>query len=194
MIPTEDAMGLPQPQHPEFSLDDWKTWEGRWELINGVAFDMTPAPSLEHQDISRHLTLQIGNAIEDGKRRKGGGSCDIFYAPVDLFLGENIVQPDLLVVCDPAKKSARGIEGAPDLVVEILSPATARKDLTTKRWLYEAAGIAEYLIVYPEDRCAELLILREGRYQTTARVAWGGNLDLLHGQIRIQMMSLPEAG
>jgi Uma2 family endonuclease len=68
------------------------------------------------------------------------GDCEMLFAPLDVFLGEDVVEPDLVVVCDPARKSARGIEGAPELVVEILSPATARKDLTRKRWLFEAAG------------------------------------------------------
>lgn len=179
-------MGLPDVKHPGYTLEDWKVWDGRWELIQGIAFDMTPAPSLEHQRVNGRLHAAIFNALEEARRRTGGGECEVFVAPVDVFLLSGVVQPDLVVVCDPAKKSPRGIEGAPDLVVEILSPGTERKDLTTKRWLYEAAGVPEYVIVYPEERRAELLQLgANGLYQTVSRVEWGSVLALLGGTIRV---------
>jgi Uma2 family endonuclease len=97
------------------------------------------------------------------------------------------MEPDLMVVCDPAKKSVRGIEGPPDLVVEILSPSTAQKDLTRKRWTYEAAGVQEYLIVDPEDRWGMLLRLENGRYQEVSRMDWGGILPLLGGKVPITL-------
>jgi len=79
-------------------------------------------------------------------------------------------------VCDAAKVSSRGIEGPPDLVVEILSPATGQKDLTTKRWLYEAAGVPEYLIVYPEERRAERLTLAHLPDHRPHRMGWLADL------------------
>ena len=105
-------MSLPELKRPGYTVEDWKLWEGRWELINGVAYDMTPAPSLEHQRISSKLHVAIWNALEEAKRKSDGGECEVFAAPVDVFLGDAVVQPDLVVVCDPAKKSERGIEGA----------------------------------------------------------------------------------
>ena len=183
-------MSLPEGNHPGHTLDDWRAWEGRWELIHGVAYDMTPAPNLAHQTFSMELTLAIGQALQQEGLRKGSGSggCRIFSAPTDVFLGGDVVQPDLLVVCDPAKLSERGIEGAPDLVVEILSPATAQKDLTTKRWRYEAAGVPEYLVVYPDERRAEMMRLGpNGLYQTLARAEWGGLLRLLGDTLPIQL-------
>ena len=98
-----------------------------------------------------------------------------------------VVQPDLLVVCDREKISKRGIEGAPDLVVEILSPSTAGKDWSHKRWAYEAAGVPEYLIVDPDDRLGVLLRQEAGRYQEAARIEWSGLVALLGGQITIKM-------
>lgn len=179
-------MGLPEPKQSGYTLKDWKSWEGRWELIHGIAYDMTPAPSLDHQRVNGRMHAAIFNALEDAKRKAGGGECEVFSAPVDVFLLSGVVQPDLVVVCDPAKKTSRGIEGAPDLVAEILSPGTERKDLTTKRWLYEAAGVPEYLIVYPEERRAELLQLgANGIYQTVSRVEWGNLLSILGGAITI---------
>lgn len=180
-------MNLPLLQHPGYTIEDWKQWDGRWELIHGLAYDMTPAPSTEHQQISMALASRIFAVLEDAKR-KGGGECQVFAAPTDVFLESGVVQPDLLIVCDPAKVSSRGIEGAPDLVVEILSPATGQKDLTTKRWLYEAAGVPEYLVVYPEERRAERLALGPDRiYQTTARTEWGGLLILLDGRVSVDL-------
>ena len=98
-----------------------------------------------------------------------------------------MVQPDVLVVCDPAKLSARGVEGAPDLVVEIVSPRTASKDTVRKRWVYEAAGIPEYLIVDPEEQVGLLLRLEHGRYEEAARVEWGAMVGLLGGTLNVQV-------
>ncbi len=180
-------MSLPELKHPGYTLEDWQSWEGRWELIHGEAYAMTPSPSLAHQSLSSSLHVAIGKALQETKRRSGG-HCQLFSAPTDVFLETGVLIPDLLVVCDPAKLSERGVEGAPDLVVEILSPSTGQKDLTTKRWCYEAAGVPEYLLVYPEERRTELLVLgANGIYQTVARVEWGGNLRLLGGKLEITL-------
>lgn len=184
-------MGLPHLRHPGYTLEDWKTWPGRWELIDGVAFDMAPTLSLAHQEISMSLAVSFHQAITEAMTKHDGGSCKVFAAPTDVFLfPTTVVQPDLLVVCDPAKLSERGIEGAPDLVVEILSPATANKDWTTKRWQYEAAGVPEYLIVDPIEKVGVLLKLEGQHYQEAARLDWGelglGNrVKLLNDRIQI---------
>jgi Uma2 family endonuclease len=177
-------MNLPQPRRSGYTLADWGCWEGRWELINGVAYDMTPAPSLEHQRISSRLNTYLFLGLEQA-RDKSGGACEVFAAPVDVYLGETVVQPDLIVVCDPVKKTERGIEGAPDLVVEILSPRTAGKDMTRKRWLYEASGVPEYLIVDPEEQLAVLLRLEGGCYVEAAHVEWGSVVGLLGGKLSV---------
>ena len=182
-------MSLPKLKHPGYTIEDWKTWEGRWELIKGVPYDMTPAPSVEHQRVSVRLIATLFNALEDAKRKHGGGDCEAFHAPIDLFLPgeESVFQPDMLVVCDPAKVSKRGIEGVPDLVVEILSPSTGNRDLTRKRWSYEAAGVPEYLIVDPDERVGLLLRLEAGRYEEAARVEWGSVVALLGGKLPITL-------
>lgn len=180
-------MSLPALKHPGYTLEDWKSWEGRWELIDGIAYDMTPSPNTAHQSLSSELHVSIGSALKEAKK-KAGGDCRLFSAPADVFLPTGVVIPDLLVVCDPAKVSERGVEGAPDLVVEILSPSTGQKDLTTKRWCYESAGVPEYLIVYPEERRAELLVLgANGIYQTVSRTEWGGRFQILAGQLEISL-------
>ena len=183
-------MPLPQLQHPGYTLEDWKTWEGHWELIHGLAYPtygMAPAPSLEHQRVSANLLTEIMIALWEARRRDGGGTCEVFAAPVDVYLEDAVVQPDLVVVCDPAKQSERGIEGVPDLVVEILSPSTASKDMTRKWWLYEAAGVPEYLILDPQERVGRLLRLEKGRYAEASRLEWGEVVALLGGSIQIRI-------
>ena len=177
-------MSLPALQQSGYTLDDWQTWEGRWELIHGVAYDMTPAPSFEHQDLASKLHLAMGNALAE-KNRRSGETCKVVFAPLDVYLDDSVVQPDLVVICDPAKITRRGIEGAPDLVVEILSPRTAIKDLNRKWWLYESAGIPEYLIVDPEEKVGRLLRLVNGLYVEAARVRFGAALPLLNGTLPV---------
>ena len=182
-------MNLPPLKSQGHSVEEWKTWEGRWELIHGVAYDMTPAPSPEHQRVSMKLSLAIGSALENLKRKAGGGACEVFAAPIDLFLPDqaSVFQPDLLVVCDPAKVAPHGIVGIPDLVVEILSPATASRDNVKKRWAYAEAGIPEYLIVDPSEQVAMLLRLEGGHYLDSAPVEWGAVVGLLGGKLSITL-------
>ena len=184
----EAPVGLPQPKQSRYTIEAWATWEGRWELIHGEAFAMT-APSPEHQRVSRDLAVSIHGRILALRTKVGGGSCEVLTAPLDLYLPDeqSVYQPDLVVVCDPAKITARGIEGAPDLVVEILSPSTASRDMAKKRWAYEAAGIPEYLLVDPEDRWGLLLRLEQGRYQEVFRTDWGGLLPLLGGSLPVTL-------
>lgn len=180
------GMSLPEPKHPGYTVEDWKQWDGRWELINGNAYDMTLAPSTEHQRISTRLNAGIFHALEEAKK-KSGGECEVFAAPTDVYLDSGVMQPDLLVVCDPAKITPRGIEGPPDLVVEILSPSTASKDWSHKCWAYAAAGVPEYLIVDPDGRFGLLLRLEAGRYEETSRVDWGGIVAILGGRLNVTL-------
>lgn len=182
-------MSPPQIKSHGHTVEEWKTWEGRWELINGVAYDMTPAPSLDHQRVSGRLYLAIGNALEEGKRKAGGGEGEVFAAPVDLYLPgqESVFQPDLVVVCDPAKVAPHGIVGVPDLMVEILSPSNASRDTVAKRWAYAAARVPEYLIVDPEGREGMLLRLEGGHYLDSARIEWGAVVALLGGKLSITL-------
>jgi Uma2 family endonuclease len=146
-------------QHSEkekFSYADYLTWhdDQRWELINGEPLLMAPAPNRIHQTVSRKLSYQIESYMQDKP-------CELFFAPFDVRLEEpgtsnedifNVVQPDLLVVCDPAKLDTHGCIGAPDWIIEIISPSTASKDHIIKRELYERFGVTEYWIVQPMDR------------------------------------------
>ena len=146
-----------QRQHEEhFTYSDYCTWpdDERWELIDGVAYDMSPAPSRSHQDISGELFFQLRSQLTDR-------TCRAYLAPFDVRLShgdetddeiDTVVQPDIVVVCDRNKLDDKGCKGAPDLVIEILSPSTSSKDLHEKFRLYERVSVREYWIVHPLDR------------------------------------------
>ncbi len=138
-----------------YNYKDYLTWseDERWELIEGVPYDMTPAPGTDHQRCSGIIFNKIFTFLQ-------GGKCEIFSAPFDVRLIDSpsptdekiitVVQPDISVVCDKNKIDKRGCIGSPDLIVEILSPSTSYKDETEKLRLYEKHGVREYWIVNPE--------------------------------------------
>ena len=136
-----------------YTYKDYLSWDNdeRWELIHGHPYSMTPAPSRRHQELSLELLRQFANFLF-------GKPCKVYGAPFDVRLPEaderdddvqTVVQPDISVVCDHTKLDDRGCKGSPDLIVEIMSPSTARKDVKEKFLLYEKAGIREYWIVDP---------------------------------------------
>ncbi|MCD7957726.1 MAG: Uma2 family endonuclease [Lachnospiraceae bacterium] len=138
-----------QPQEKLYTVDDIEALpEGqRAELIDGVIYDM-PAPSPTHQFIISGLHDQISAHIASNK-----GKCRLLLSPFAVFLNKddyNYVEPDLSVVCDPSKISGRGCEGAPDWVIEIVSPSSRSRDYFKKMFKYSTAGVREYWIIDPE--------------------------------------------
>jgi len=137
----------------KYTYQDYLTWDDghRWELINGIPYAMSPAPGRQHQAISIKLAALFVTHLE-------GKTCEPFAAPFDVrFKNEQneedtVVQPDLSIICDPSKLDERGCLGAPDLIVEILSPATASRDLKEKLKLYESHGVQEYWVIEPNDK------------------------------------------
>ena len=153
----------------EFTYADYRTWPDgeRWELIDGEAYAMSPAPTNHHQLVVGEMFRHIANFLH-GKR------CRPFVAPFDVRLGhpeaadhlvDTVVQPDISVVCNPEQlKDNRGCRGAPDWVIGVLSPSTALHDQRTKRALYERYGVAEYWLVHPWERSLTVYLLVDGRY------------------------------
>jgi len=140
----------------KYTYADYLTWQfqERVELIKGRIFKMSPAPNLQHQRISARVSRVIGNYLE-------GKSCEIFTAPFDVRLPlpphkikddkvDTVVQPDITVVCDASKLDTRGCIGAPDIVIEILSPGNTKREMKDKLELYQHAQIPEYWLVDPE--------------------------------------------
>ena len=138
----------------KYTYADYCNWseDERWELIDGEAYAMS-APSRLHQKILVELARQIGNYLEEK-------TCEVYVAPFDVRLPkrnekdeqvDTVVQPDISVICDENKLDDKGCRGAPDWVIEILSPSNSFRDLDVKRKLYEQHGVKEYWIINPEE-------------------------------------------
>jgi Uma2 family endonuclease len=114
---------------------------------------------------------------------------EVFTSPVDVFLGETVYRPDLVVVCDPSKLTFRGVEGPPDLVVEVVSNETAKEDIRDKLKAYEAAGVPEYLLVDPADSTFLLFRPEDGRYRPASidSADWDKGQPILGGKIIIAL-------
>lgn len=151
-------------QQGEYTIQDYDALpeEHRAELIDGVLYDMA-APSGVHQDI----LLILGSLFRDHIRKNHEG-CKVYVAPRDVQPDpkddRTIVQPDILVVCDLRKITPRRVLGAPDLIVEILSPATRQKDLHVKASKYASTGVREYWIVDPDKRIVLVYRFTESRF------------------------------
>ena len=146
-----------------YTYADYCTWndDERWELIDGVPYAMA-APLISHQRISGRIYYQIHHFLRDK-------TCEVFHAPTDVRLNSSsldntVVQPDLLVVCDKTKIDQKGIIGAPDMVVEILSPSSLSYDMLKKYALYLKSNVREYWIVDPELKTVVAHTLKDGTY------------------------------
>lgn len=171
-------MPLPLKNNGEhWTYADYLTWpdDERWEIIDGVAYSMSPSPSRRHQDLSRNLERQFDNYLMNK-------DCKMYHAPFDVRFSEQssssdnyidtVVQPDILVVCDKNKLDDRGCNGAPDFIIEILSPSTGGKDLTIKYDLYERHCVKEYWIIHPAEQTLLVFKLGEdGKYGAADRYA-----------------------
>ena len=154
-----------------YTYADYLLWrfKEQVELLRGKLFKMSPAPREIHQRVSMYLSGELYNFFKDK-------TCRFYSAPFDVRIPAKgtkgttdnqiytIVQPDLCVVCDLEKIDGRGCVGAPDLVVEILSPSNSRKDLKDKYEIYEEAGVPEYWIVDPDNKAFYRYVLQEDVY------------------------------
>lgn len=186
-------MNLPRREVPRHTYAEYLTWpqDQRYELIDGVTYAMAAAPVRRHQRLVFEVARQIGDALD-------GGTCEVNVAPFDVRLPDGdeadeavvtVVQPDITVVCDPFKLDERGCRGAPDWIIEVLSPTSAGQDQVRKLALYERHGIREYWLAHPGDRIVTvyrldlsvygrpLVMEMEGRLTSTAcpqvEIDWG---------------------
>lgn len=183
-------MGLALKKPVEkFTYGDYLSWDDKenWEIIHGEAYNMSPAPPTIHQLIAGELFLQIGNQLK-------GKSCRVIPAPFDVRFPEknqtdseieneieNVVQPDISVICDRNKLDEKGCRGAPDFIIEIISPSTSRKDRMEKFFLYERMGVKEYWLVSPLEKIVEVFLLGpNGKY---GRPGIFSEADTLHSSI-----------
>jgi len=158
-------MAIRQVQEHYNTYEDWQKTkhddQSRIELVDGEIY-MLASPSSRHQAISREIFGQLYMFLQ-------GKICKLFAGPIDVRLDKDtVVVPDIIVVCDPKKITRDGIEGAPDLIVEILSPSTSRRDRITKFSLYRRTGVPEYWIVDPVENTLTVHQLDRNKYTTDA--------------------------
>ena len=166
-----------------YTYADYLMWKikDRLELLKGKIFQMG-APSLTHQTVSMNFSHLLSNYFYKTP-------CKLFAAPFDVRLAKKgekdnevytVVQPDLCVVCDADKLDERGCWGAPDLIIEILSPGNSKKELKNKYELYQEAGVREYWVIRPDNKEITQFVLENGQYRTLPPIVEG---DLIHSTI-----------
>ncbi|MFM7738635.1 MAG: Uma2 family endonuclease [Planctomycetota bacterium] len=131
-----------------YTVADYQRWEGRWELIDGIAIAMTPSPFASHERVVSRLARLIGNQLDSA-----GCGCEV-YTGLDWIVSDHtVVRPDLMVVC--GEQPETHLQRPPTLVVEVLSEATKGRDLVVKRAIYLELGVTEYSIIDPDRRSIE---------------------------------------
>jgi Uma2 family endonuclease len=174
----------------KYSYADYLTWEfnERVELIKGWIYKMSPAPKRKHQKVSFKLGLHLGKFFETK-------CCEVYEAPFDVRLKKNkgsdgevntVVQPDISVFCDLSKLDDRGAIDAPDLVVEITSDSTMKKDYNEKFNIYEENGVREYWIVNPDSHSMEIFKLENNKYDSV------GVFNIHDGATEVNSVIFPE--
>lgn len=161
-----------------YSYADYLTWidDKRRELINGFIKLMSPAPTRRHQEVAGDMYGRFWTFLQNKP-------CKVFYATFDVRLPQNnetgnqqiftVVQPDICIICNHSKLDDKGCLGAPDMIVEIVSPSTAQTDTRDKFQVYQESGVQEYWIVFPEEKVIESFQLLNGKYEL--RGMYAGN-------------------
>lgn len=177
----------PDIEYGHYSYADYLTWtmEEMVELIKGKVFKKAAAPGMSHQKVSGELFVRFHQFLK-------GKPCQIFHAPFDVRLPvkskknrdiHTVVQPDLSVICNPNQLDEAGCLGAPDLVIEILSPGNNKKELKLKYEVYEESGVKEYWVVYPIEQSLLIYTLINGKFQASRLFASGDIVEsaCIHG-------------
>ena len=170
-----------------YTYADYYKWkfDERVELIKGRIFKMSPAPTSAHQVVSRELSGLLWLFLK-------GKQCQVFSAPFDVRIPKRskedkdiitVVQPDICVICDSGKIDRKGCVGAPDIVIEILSPSNSEKELKNKYEVYEESGVKEYWIVFPAEKTLSIYTLIAGKFVPSRLMVIGDRAtsSVLHG-------------
>jgi len=149
-------MGALKLEDLQYTYDDYKSWEGDWELIEGVPVAMSPAPVRRHQALAAQLIKEIGNRLEDCPE------CEVLGVIDYKVSDDTVLCPDVSVTCGETNEAY--LVKAPEIVVEIISPATARRDEKVKFEIYEREKVKYYILVYPDDLSAKIYKLEGKNY------------------------------
>ena len=161
---------------PRYTASDYRSWEGDWELWDGIAVNMSPSPTYDHQAVAMNLAFEIRSQL----RASASCAC-VVVSELDWQISPyTVVRPDVSVLCEG--HPGQFISYAPAVIAEILSPSTESKDRTAKRDLYEQQGVRFYLLIDPRKKSAEVLVLNDsGRYEPqpivdeTISLEWGSD-------------------
>ena len=151
----------PAAERAPYSYEDYKNFpdDFRCEILDGQVYDMTPAPSVRHQRVVGEVFRLVVNYLKGREQH-----CQSFIAPTDVVLADDqVVQPDVFLVCDEKKIRDQAIFGAPDVVFEVLSAATEKKDRSKKMKLYRRFGVLEYFLVDPENELVQKYVFSAGQ-------------------------------
>jgi Uma2 family endonuclease len=156
-----------------YTLADYRQWEGDWELIHGVPLAMAPSPNVGHQQLSMAIARQLDEALDDCPR------CQALFE-IDVELADDtVVRPNVLVIC--YQPEGDRLTRSPSLIFEVVSPKTARRDEVTKFELYRDAGVAYFVLVWPESRSCRVYRLSNGEYESCG--------DFVEGHYRFDLES-----
>ena len=146
-----------QPAVEAYTVQDYLQWEGDWELIHGQPVARVPSPSFDHQQVSAAVFRQLDESLDDYSHCQAVFEIDVEFAQ------DTVVRPDVLVIC--YKPESERLTRAPDLIFEVISPKTTRRDEVVKFDLYRTEGVPHYVLVYPEAKKAKVWRLVEGEYR-----------------------------
>ncbi len=147
---------------PLYTHKDYLEWDGRWELIDGIAYSMSPAPYPKHQSIVLKASWEL-------KKNLDCSDCVVYVSPIDWKVNDStVVQPDVALFCEETKEQY--FSKTPPLIIEVLSKSTALKDVTTKFSLYEKEGVKYYIIIEPESEISDVFELIDGVYTLVKKI------------------------
>ena len=152
---------LPDLYIPTYTINDWKLWEGDWELINGNPVPLSPSAVVKHQLLSGDFTYYF---ITELKKIKAYKQCKVLYGTDWIINDTTIVRPDISIVCGNIDPNTH-IQTTPSLIVEISSKSTQLKDRNTKFNLYEFCGVKYYLMAEPDNNSIEIFELIDNKYK-----------------------------
>jgi len=153
-------LALRKDDLPYYTYNDYLHWEGEWELIDGIAYAMSPAPVKKHQILCGYIFREIISSLDTCLE------CEVLIDEDWKINSTTILKPDVSVVC--RDRNPNYISKTPEIIFEVISPSTAKKDEGLKYTIYEAEGVRYYILIYPDDLIAKMYHLDKGRYQKVA--------------------------
>ena len=162
-----------------YTWDDYITWDGRWEIIDGEAYDMSPAPYPKHQRVILNIARYFMQTLQCDE-------CEVYISPIDWCIDDlNVVQPDIAIFCEDTKEQY--FTKVPPLIVEVLSKSTANKDIKEKFHLYEKNGVKFYVIVEPNSEVADIFELKDKKYELQKKLTSQDSYSFEFGKCSVKI-------